>query len=55
MKRTYISPNTYIDAETLELNILSDSIVGTTVYEENADESDILSRDGFSLWDDEEE
>jgi len=55
MKRTYISPETYIDAATLELNILDGSIVGNTVYENEADNSEILSRHNYSLWDDEDE
>lgn len=55
MKRTYISPETYIDAATLELNILDGSIVGNTVYENEADNSEILSRQNYSLWDDEDE
>ena len=50
-----MSPETYVDAETLQQTILADSIVGNQVYEEDADTSDILSRRGSSIWDDEDD
>ena len=56
MKKTYISPDTLLDAFDMEYALLAGSVLGTSVKSENADpENDVLSRRDFNVWGDEDE